>query len=70
MGAATRLMLAHVITDAKTNFFIQYSWEMQKSSSVFKTPARGIYNRYFWAVEDRGDGNCSTSDSNAVLEGL
>jgi len=30
VGAGTRLKLANAITDAKTNFFIQCSWEMRK----------------------------------------
>jgi hypothetical protein len=30
MGAKTRLRLANAITDARTNFFIHYSWELQK----------------------------------------
>jgi hypothetical protein len=29
-------MLANAITDAKTNFFIQYSWELPKWRSMFK----------------------------------
>jgi hypothetical protein len=36
MGGTTRLMLANAITDAKTNFFIQYSWELPKWRSMFK----------------------------------
>jgi len=30
MGAETRLRLAKAITDARTNFFIQCSWEIPK----------------------------------------
>jgi hypothetical protein len=36
MGAETRLRLANAITDAKTNFFIQCSWELRKWRSMFK----------------------------------
>jgi hypothetical protein len=30
VGAGTRTMLAKAITDARTNFFIQCSWEIRK----------------------------------------
>ena len=36
VGAETRLRLAKAITDAKTNFFIQCSWELPKWRSIFK----------------------------------
>jgi hypothetical protein len=36
VGAETRQMLANAITDAKTNFFIQCSWELLKWRSIFK----------------------------------
>jgi hypothetical protein len=32
----TRLTLANAIIDAKTIFFIQYSWELPKWRSMFK----------------------------------
>jgi hypothetical protein len=34
MGATARLMPANAITDAKTNFFIQCSWELPKWKSM------------------------------------
>jgi len=36
VGAETRLMLANAITNAKTNFFIQCSWELPNYRSIFK----------------------------------
>jgi len=36
VGAETRQMLANAITDAKTIFFIQCSWELPKWRSIFK----------------------------------
>jgi len=38
VGAVIRQRLASTITDAKTNFFIQCSWEFPKWRSIFKHP--------------------------------
>jgi hypothetical protein len=39
MGDENRLMLANAIIDAKTIFFIQYSWELPKWRSMFMVRA-------------------------------
>jgi hypothetical protein len=55
MGVDTRLMLASATKDAKTNFFIQCSWEMPKWNSIFKHSLTERSTPLFGAVEYRGD---------------
>jgi hypothetical protein len=62
-------MLANAITDAKTNFFIQCSWELPKWRSMFNHSLTDC-TTVFWAIERRGDEYYDTTASNAVLEGL
>jgi hypothetical protein len=62
-------MVANAMTDAKTNFFIQCSWEIPKWKSMLSTRSR-YAQPFFWAVERRGDGINDTTASNAVMHGL
>jgi hypothetical protein len=48
-------MLANAITDAKTNFFMQCSWELQKSVVKLMHTLRNL-QPYWSAVECRGNG--------------
>jgi hypothetical protein len=62
-------MLAKAITDAKTNFFMQCSWEFPKSRSIFAHSLAECST-----VHDEGYApGCRINDttaSNAVLRGL
>jgi hypothetical protein len=69
MGVATRVMLASVIIDAKRNFFIQSSWEIPKWESIFKHSLAGGSVKHI-AAESRGEEDCNTTASGAVMDGL
>jgi hypothetical protein len=62
-------MLAAAITVAKTNFFMQCSWEFLKIEINTRALAGGMCNRSEFRL-CRGAGLNDTTASNAVLKGL